>query len=63
MENFIVSARKYRPSLFDQVVGQTHITTTLKNAIKNHPPSTCLFVLWAQGGRQNNLRQDFSKSY
>jgi DNA polymerase-3 subunit gamma/tau len=36
MENFIVSARKYRPVLFDSVVGQQHITNTLKNAIKNH---------------------------
>src|SRR5437763_2912368 len=35
MEKFIVSARKYRPQTFDTVVGQTHITTTLKNAIKN----------------------------
>lgn len=34
MENFIVSARKYRPSTFDSVVGQQHITTTLKNAIR-----------------------------
>ncbi len=36
MEKFIVSARKYRPQTFDTVVGQGHITTTLKNAIKNH---------------------------
>src|SRR5436190_24355878 len=35
MEKFIVSARKYRPQTFDTVVGQQHITTTLKNAIKN----------------------------
>jgi DNA polymerase III subunit gamma/tau len=34
MEKFIVSARKYRPQTFDTVVGQEHITTTLKNAIK-----------------------------
>lgn len=34
MEKFIVSARKYRPQTFDTVVGQSHITTTLKNAIK-----------------------------
>ena len=33
MENFIVSARKYRPQNFSTVVGQSHITTTLKNAI------------------------------
>ena len=36
MENFVVSARKYRPSTFDTVVGQLSITTTLKNAIKNN---------------------------
>lgn len=35
MENFVVSARKYRPLDFDTVVGQSHITTTLQNAIKN----------------------------
>ena len=36
MENFIVSARKYRPVTFDSVVGQQHITGTLKNAIHNN---------------------------
>ncbi|MBP6977787.1 MAG: DNA polymerase III subunit gamma/tau [Lentimicrobiaceae bacterium] len=36
MENFIVSARKYRPQTFDTVVGQQAITTTLKNAIRNN---------------------------
>jgi DNA polymerase-3 subunit gamma/tau len=36
MENFIVSARKYRPATFNTVVGQASITTTLKNAIKNN---------------------------
>ncbi|ULQ52612.1 DNA polymerase III subunit gamma/tau [Flavihumibacter fluvii] len=35
MEQFIVSARKYRPQNFSTVVGQSHITTTLKNAIRN----------------------------
>lgn len=35
MENYIVSARKYRPATFNSVVGQGHITNTLKNAIKN----------------------------
>ncbi len=34
MENFIVSARKYRPDTFESVVGQRSITTTLQNAIK-----------------------------
>jgi len=36
MENFIVSARKYRPQTFDTVVGQRSITSTLKNAIRNN---------------------------
>lgn len=36
MENFVVSARKYRPATFDTVVGQVAITGTLKNAIRNH---------------------------
>jgi DNA polymerase III subunit gamma/tau len=36
MDRFIVSARKYRPQLFDTVVGQSHITTTLKNAIRHN---------------------------
>ena len=36
MENFVVSARKYRPVTFDTVVGQGSITNTLKNAIRNH---------------------------
>jgi DNA polymerase-3 subunit gamma/tau len=36
VDNFIVSARKYRPATFDTVVGQQHITNTLKNAIKNN---------------------------
>ncbi len=36
MDKFIVSARKYRPQIFSTVVGQSHITTTLKNAIRNN---------------------------
>ena len=36
MERFVVSARKYRPQTFTSVVGQQHITTTLKNSIKNN---------------------------
>ncbi|MBT4881846.1 MAG: DNA polymerase III subunit gamma/tau [Flavobacteriales bacterium] len=36
MSDFIVSARKYRPSTFDAVVGQSSITSTLKNAIKSN---------------------------
>ncbi len=36
MNQFVVSARKYRPATFDTVVGQSHITNTLKNAIRNN---------------------------
>ncbi len=36
MSEFVVSARKYRPQVFDDVVGQSHITITLKNAIKTN---------------------------
>ncbi|MFW6020075.1 MAG: DNA polymerase III subunit gamma/tau [Bacteroidales bacterium] len=44
MENFIVSARKYRPDRFNKVVGQQNITNTLKNAIRhNHLAQAFLF--------------------
>lgn len=44
MENFVVSARKYRPANFKSVVGQQHITTTLQNAIgNNHLAQAFLF--------------------
>ncbi len=43
-DNYVVSARKYRPQTFDTVVGQEHITTTLKNAIRhNHLAHAYLF--------------------
>ena len=35
MSNFVVSARKYRPMRFDDVVGQQHVSQTLKNALRN----------------------------
>ncbi|MCB9082588.1 MAG: DNA polymerase III subunit gamma/tau [Lewinellaceae bacterium] len=35
MGNFVVSARKYRPARFEDVVGQEHVTNTLKNALRN----------------------------
>lgn len=45
MERFVVSARKYRPDTFDSVVGQEHVTSTLKNAIRtNHVASAFLFT-------------------
>ncbi|MFN3940279.1 MAG: AAA family ATPase, partial [Chitinophagales bacterium] len=36
MQSFIVSARKYRPSTWDDVIGQEHVVNTLRNAIKNN---------------------------
>ena len=45
MEHFIVSARKYRPQVFEDVVGQQAITNTLENAIKNdHLAQALLFT-------------------
>ena len=47
MEQFVVSARKYRPQTFKDVVGQQAITNTLLNAIEKQPFSTstlCLLV-------------------
>lgn len=44
MENFVVSARKYRPQEFDTVVGQSHVTDTLEHAIsENHLAQALLF--------------------
>ena len=45
MENFVVSALKYRPQSFKDVVGQSAITTTLEKAIKeNHLAQALLFT-------------------
>ena len=49
MENFVVSARKYRPDSFDHVVGQEHITTTLKNAIDNNHLAQALLFCGPRG--------------
>ena len=44
MENYVVSALKYRPNSFETVVGQNSITTTLENAIQNNQlPQAMLF--------------------
>ena len=57
MENFIVSARKYRPATFDSVVGQSHITTTLKNAIKNNHLAQAFLFCGPRGvGKTTNAR-------
>jgi len=57
MDNFIVSARKYRPATFDSVVGQSHITTTLKNAIKNNHLAQAFLFCGPRGvGKTTNAR-------
>lgn len=57
MENFVVSARKYRPATFESVVGQSHITTTLKNAIRNnHLAQSFLFCGPRGVGKTTNAR-------
>ncbi|MEK6476220.1 DNA polymerase III subunit gamma/tau [Catalinimonas sp. 4WD22] len=49
MENFVVSARKYRPTGFEEVVGQGHITTTLQNAIDNNQLAQALLFCGPRG--------------
>jgi DNA polymerase-3 subunit gamma/tau len=49
MEQFIVSARKYRPQAFDEVVGQKAITNTLENAIKNNHLAQALLFTGPRG--------------
>ncbi|MFN6946540.1 MAG: DNA polymerase III subunit gamma/tau [Cytophagaceae bacterium] len=57
MDNFVVSARKYRPATFDTVVGQSHITTTLKNAIKNNHLAQAFLFCGPRGvGKTTNAR-------
>src|SRR3954468_15500830 len=57
MENFVVSARKYRPATFNTVVGQSHITTTLKNAIKNNHLAQAFLFCGPRGvGKTTNAR-------
>ena len=49
MENFVVSARKYRPQTFEDVVGQQAITNTLQNAIKNNHLAQALLFCGPRG--------------
>lgn len=49
MEQFVVSARKYRPASFDDVVGQTAITSTLENAIANNKLAQALLFTGPRG--------------
>ena len=49
MEKYVVSARKYRPTNFKDVVGQNHVTTTLKNAINNNQVAQSLLFCGPRG--------------
>jgi DNA polymerase-3 subunit gamma/tau len=49
MSNFIVSARKYRPRGFEEVIGQEHITTTLQNAIESDQLAQALLFCGPRG--------------
>ena len=49
MEKYVVSARKYRPTKFEDVIGQNHVTTTLKNAIKNNKVAQSLLFCGPRG--------------
>ena len=49
MDNYVVSARKYRPTSFDQVIGQDHITTTLINAIESNQVAQSLLFCGPRG--------------
>ena len=62
MENFIVSARKYRPATFDTVVGQNNITATLKNAIKNQQLAQAFLFTGPRGVGKTTCARIFAKT-
>jgi len=62
MENFIVSARKYRPDSFDSVVAQSSITTTLKNAIKNNQLAHAYLFCGPRGVGKTTCARIFAKT-
>ncbi|MCQ2253393.1 MAG: DNA polymerase III subunit gamma/tau [Bacteroidales bacterium] len=62
MENFIVSARKYRPASFDTVVGQGSITATLKNAIKNQQLAQAYLFCGPRGVGKTTCSRIFAKT-
>ncbi|MGD9931528.1 MAG: DNA polymerase III subunit gamma/tau [Mangrovibacterium sp.] len=62
MENFIVSARKYRPDTFQTVVGQASITATLKNAIKNSQLAHAYLFCGPRGVGKTTCARIFAKT-
>ena len=62
MENFIVSARKYRPASFDMVIGQNTITNTLKSAIKNNHLAQSYLFCGPRGVGKTTCARIFAKT-
>ena len=62
MENFIVSARKYRPATFRSVVGQQHITSTLKNAIERGQLAHAYLFCGPRGVGKTTCARIFAKA-
>ena len=62
MENYIVSARKYRPSTFDTVGGQRALTVTLKNAIANHKLAHAYLFCGPRGVGKTTCARIFAKT-
>lgn len=61
MENYIVSARKYRPSTFKSVVGQKALTRTLKNAIDAHKLAHAYLFCGPRGVGKTSCARYFAK--
>ncbi len=62
MDNFIVSARKYRPASFDTVIGQKAITSTLRNAIMNHQLAQAYLFTGPRGVGKTTCARIFAKT-
>ncbi|MDR2692085.1 MAG: DNA polymerase III subunit gamma/tau [Dysgonamonadaceae bacterium] len=62
MDNYVVSARKYRPSTFHSVVGQKSLTTTLKNAITNHKLAHAYLFCGPRGVGKTTCARIFAKT-
>lgn len=62
MENFVVSARKYRPQHFNTVVGQSHITNTLKNAITQKQLAQAYLFCGPRGVGKTTCARIFAKT-